>query len=213
MKHLFKIFIYLAVNLYTINCFPSQLRHNCVNKCSTKLNAQTKTLIQKKTQTQTQYIEEITWDDGEVAWENMTNDIEDKKSNYFKIPKKINSQKNTPLYDKIELDQIKIASIAAFIRTTYREIVNTDSVISEFSNILNKQIMLNPSEILLISMFTGFAIIYNKTNEAEEKRIERLYKLYNNQNYYEKYIKMRRISMALLIIITCLTTRNVQPVE
>jgi predicted histidine transporter YuiF (NhaC family) len=143
----------------------------------------------------------------------MTHDIEEKKSNYFIIPKEIKSQKNTPLYHKIELDQIKIASIAAFIRTTYREIVNTDILISELSNILSKKIVIIPSEILIISMFTGFTIIYNKTNEAEEKRIERLYKLYNNQKYYEKYIKMRRISMVLLIIITCLTTRNVQPVE
>ena len=161
MKHLFKIFIYLAVNLYTINCFPSQLRHNCVNKCSTKLNAQTKTLIQKKTQTQTQYIEEITWDDGEVVWENMTHDIEEKKSNYFIIPKEIKSQKNTPLYHKIELDQIKIASIAAFIRTTYREIVNTDILISELSNILSKKIVIIPSEILIISKSQP---VYNNTS-------------------------------------------------
>ena len=72
--------------------------------------------------------EEGNWDDGEVAWENMQ-DYNDTNETYTFI--KIKSLENTdplykitPLYEAIEMDQTKIASISALVRTTYRETFN-----------------------------------------------------------------------------------------
>jgi hypothetical protein len=161
-------------------------------------------------------IKEITWDDGEVVWENMQDEYYYEEGRY-NITKK-NSFKNlqpvykiTPLYEAIEFDQTKIASISAIVRTTYRETFNMETVISELSNKITSHYLIVPSEILVLSMLTGLVIIYNKTNETEKERLEKLYILSKPEDYYKKYEKMKRLSMVAIILLSCLTTKNVQP--
>jgi hypothetical protein len=161
-------------------------------------------------------IKEITWDDGEVVWENMQDEYYYEegrynitKKNSFKNPQPV--YKITPLYEAIEFDQTKIASISAIVRTTYRETFNMETVISELSNKITSHYLIVPSEILVLSMLTGLVIIYNKTNETEKERLEKLYILSKPEDYYKKYEKMKRLSMVAIILLSCLTTKNVQP--
>jgi hypothetical protein len=160
-------------------------------------------------------IKEITWDDGEVVWENMQ-DYYDENQTYSAVKKhlvrnQIPIYKITPLYEAIEIDQTKIASISAIVRTTYRETFSMDTVISELSNKITSHYLIVPSEILVLSMLTGLVIIYNKTNETEKERLEKLYILLKPEDYYKKYEKMKRLSMVAIILLSCLTTKNVQP--
>jgi len=166
--------------------------------------------------TEIKEIKEITWDDGEVVWENMQEEYYYEegrynitKKNSFKNPQPV--YKITPLYEAIEFDQTKIASISAIVRTTYRETFNMETVISELSNKITSHYLIVPSEILVLSMLTGLVIIYNKTNETEKERLEKLYILSKPEDYYKKYEKMKRLSMVAIILLSCLTTKNVQP--
>jgi len=161
-------------------------------------------------------IKEITWNDGEVVWENVQEEYYYEEERYnitkkkmFKNPQPI--YKITPLYEAIEFDQTKIASISAIVRTTYRETFNMETVISELSNKITSHYLIVPSEILVLSMLTGLVIIYNKTNETEKERLEKLYILSKPEDYYKKYEKMKRLSMVAIILLSCLTTKNVQP--
>lgn len=163
--------------------------------------------------------EEGNWDDGEVVWENMQ-DYNNTNETYTFIKKRSLENttplyKSTPLYNAIEMDQTKIASISALVRTTYRETFNMDTIISEFHNKFTNHYTIIPSELVVISMLTGLAIVYKKTNEAEKTRLEKLYKLSNESEaeYYEKYKRMKRVSIITIIVLSYLTTKNVQPVE
>ena len=158
---------------------------------------------------------EITWDDGEVVWENMQ-DYYDENQTYSVVKKRPlkNSgllYKNTPLYEAIEMDQTRIASISAIVRTTYRETFSVDTVISELNNKIANHYTNIPAEVFVISMLTGLLIVYNKTNVTEKDRLEKLYILSKPEDYYKKYEKMKRLSMVTIILLSCLTTKNVQP--
>lgn len=162
-------------------------------------------------------LKEITWDDGEVVWENMQ-EYYDENQTYSVVKKHPlkNSgllYKNTPLYEAIEMDQTRIASISAIVRTTYRETFSVDTVISELNNKIANHYTNIPAEVFVISMLTGLLIVYNKTNVTEKERMEKLYILTKPDEYYEKYNRMKRLSMAAIIVLSCLTTRNVQPAE
>jgi len=162
-------------------------------------------------------VKEITWDDGEVVWENMQ-EYYDENQTYSVVKKRplkptVSLYKNTPLYETIELDQTKIASISAIVRTTYRETFSMDAVISELNNKIANHYTNIPAEVFVISFLTCLAIIYNKTNETEKERLEKLYILSKPDEYYEKYNRMRRLSMVAIIVLSCLTSRNVQPAE
>jgi hypothetical protein len=163
---------------------------------------------------------DITWDDGEVAWENMQ-EYQETNQSYVVIKRPVQKSlqnnfhlyQTTPLYETIEIDQTKIASITALVRTSYREAFNIDTLISELHGKLTSHYSNIPAEFVIISMLTGLAIVYNKTNETEKERLEKLYVLTKPEDYHKKYKMMKRFSMMAFIVLSCLTTRNVQPVE
>lgn len=209
MRFLSGLLIYLLTNIYISDAkgFWTQFKIKNGNiKKNSKMNKMNK-------MKEIQY-EESTWDDGEVPWENMQ-EYKNENQTLVVIKKRpfANLYKTTPLYDAIEMDQTKIASISALVRTTYRETFNIDSVISEINNKFTGHYTNIPAEFVVISMLTGLAIIYNKTNETEKERLEKLYILTQPEDYYNKYKKMKRISMIAIIVLSCLTTKNVQPAE
>jgi hypothetical protein len=160
---------------------------------------------------------EITWDDGEVVWENMQ-DYYDENQTYIvvksrQVRNQIPIYKTTPLYEAIEMDQTRIASISAIVRTTYRETFSMDTVISELNNKISNHYANIPADVFVISFITGLLIVYNKTNETEKERLEKLYILTKPEDYQKKYNRMKRLSMIAIIVLSCLTTKNVQPAE
>lgn len=160
---------------------------------------------------------EITWDDGEVAWENMQEYYDENQTYSVVKSRQVRNQipiyKTTPLYEAIEMDQTRIASISAIVRTTYRETFSMDTVISELNNKISNHYANIPAEVFVISFITGLLIVYNKTNETEKERLEKLYILTKPEDYQKKYNRMKRLSMIAIIVLSCLTTKNVQPAE
>jgi hypothetical protein len=199
------MYLLITSSIYQVTGFWSKFKHK--NTCPIKIS-KTNELTEKT---------EITWDDGEVLWENMqeyydenqTYDVAKKRP----LRKQIPIYKTTPLYEAIEIDQTKIASISAIVRTTYRETFSMDTVISELNNKIANHYANIPADVFVISFITGLLIVYNKTNETEKERLEKLYILTKPEEYYEKYNKMKRLSMVAIIVLSCLTSRNVQPVE
>lgn len=205
------IYLLISSSISQVTSFWAQFKHKTPHAIkNSKLN--------KIKEVNKIIYEESTWDDGEVEWENMqdANDTNQtyvvKKRQLIISPPLIISTplyKSTPLYEAIEMDQTKIASISAIVRTTYKETFNINTVISELDNKISNHYLIIPTEFVIISMLTGLAIAYNKTNETEKERLEKLYILTKPEDYYIKYAKMKRISMAVIIILSCLTTRNV----
>jgi hypothetical protein len=198
------IYVLITTHEWSVTGFWSPFKHK--NESPIKIS-KTKELTE---------IKEITWDDGEVTWENMQ-DYCDENQTYNIVKKRplikaSSVYKTTPLYDAIELDQTKIASISAIVRTTYKETFNINTIISELDSKISNHYLIIPTEFVIISMLTGLAIAYNKTNETEKERLEKLYILTETEDYHIKYAKMKRISMTVIIILSCLTTRNVLPV-
>jgi len=178
------IYLLLSSSVSQVLCLWSPFKH--------KTSHVTKT--SKMNNVQKIDCEKSTWDDGEVEWENM-------------------QEHNDTLYEAIEMDQTKIASISAIVRTTYKETFNINTIISELDSKISNHYLIIPTEFVIISMLTGLAIAYNKTNETEKERLEKLYILTESQDYHVKYAKMKRVSMIVIIILSCLTTRNVLSAE
>jgi len=200
------IYLLLSSSVSQVLCLWSPFKH--------KTSHVTKT--SKMNNVQKIDSEKSTWDDGEVEWENMQ---EHNETNQTYVVKKIplinlpTLYKPTPLYEAIEMDQTKIASISAIVRTTYKETFNINTIISELDSKISNHYLIIPTEFVIISMLTGLAIAYNKTNETEKERLEKLYILTESQDYHVKYAKMKRVSMIVIIILSCLTTRNVLSAE
>lgn len=206
MKVLSTLLMYLLLSpsIFQVNGFWSPFKHKNEHPIR----------ISKKNEITE--LKEITWDDGEVAWENMQEYYDENQTYVVKKRPLIISPplyKSTPLYEAIEMDQTRIASISAIVRTTYRETFSVDTVISELNNKIANHYANIPAEIFVISFLTGLAIVYNKTNETEKERLEKLYILTEPDEYYEKYKRMKRLSMIAIIVLSCLTSRNVQPAE
>lgn len=202
MRVLSGLLIYLLINEYL----------SCARGFRSPFKRKNESPIKNGKTNEINKMKEITWDDGEVEWENMQ-EYHDENQTYIvkKRPliKLLPVYKSTPLYEAIEMDQTKIASISAFVRTTYKETFNVNTVISELDSKISNHYLIIPTEFVIISMLTGLAIAYNKTNETEKERLEKLYILTELEDYHIKYAKMKRISMAIVIILSCLTTRNV----
>lgn len=164
---------------------------------------------------------DIIWDSGEVNWgfdnyyfsdndSNKTNDTIFVYPTTQTLTNQINQiNQITPLYNTIEQDQNKMATLSAIVKTTYKETFNINDIIFNLQNNAN----FIPTEIFLLTLLSGLIISYNKTKETEIIRLKKLYKYDSKTTYFEKYSKNRRLIMIILIVITCLFTKNVQRVE
>lgn len=168
---------------------------------------------------------DIIWDSGEVNWgfdnyyfsdnDNENSNLDNINTNntifVYPITQTVKNQINqiTPLYNTIEQDQNKMATLSAIVKTTYKETFKINDVIFNLQNNLN----FIPTEIFLLTLLSGLIISYNKTKETEIIRLKKLYKYDSRTTYFEKYSKNRRLIMILVIVITCLFTKNVQRAE
>jgi hypothetical protein len=172
------------------------------------------------------YLEDEQWDSGEVSWDPPTttqysacvkfNDYDpviiERKNDYSDIFKGGDSIK-TPLYEKMQNDQTRLASVSAVAKMSYKELFNVDLFISELNCNIHKHTLFTPSEMFLLTALSGVAFIYNKTKETEINRLQRLYKFSSRSEYFEKYKEIRKFTMMAFIVITCLFTRNIQIAE
>jgi len=157
------------------------------------------------------------WDHGEVAWEfDRFSNIDDEMfivNKTHKPPYIGLLNNNTPLYHVISMDQTKIASMSVIIKATYKEIFNTDAIFAVFNKNITPEFAVMPSDVAIFAMITGLVFTYNKTNNDEMNRVNKLYIFDQSQDYNAKYIKIRRYITMIFIIVTCLTTKNVQRAE
>lgn len=165
------------------------------------------------------YLEDEQWNCGEVSWETIPftqYNIYTSVGFVERIPVKMVSPSReiiaTPLYKKMQDDQIQLASVSAVSKMSYKEFFNIDLFISELNCNLHTHSLFTPSEMFLLTVFSGLAFIYNKTKETEISRLQKLYKFSSRSEYFEKYKEIRRFTMMILIVVTCLFTRNVQSV-
>jgi len=181
-----------------------------------------------KTRLSTLYLEDEQWDSGEVSWEPLLttqytaairfNDCEpliaetEPTDKYLVLPKNADSTP-TPLYEKMQSDQTRLASMSAVAKMSYKELFNIDLFISELNCNIHKHTLFTPSEMFLLTVLSGVAFIYNKTKETEINRLQRLYKFSSRSEYFEKYKEIRKFTMIAFIVITCLFTRNIQIAE
>jgi hypothetical protein len=173
-----------------------------------------------KTTPSSLYLEDEQWDSGEVSWETIpftqyTPIGFNKKSQEIQVASsKEYTMKpcTTPLCKKINDDQTQLASVSAVAKMSYKELFNIDLFISELNCNMHKHTLFTPSEMFLLTAFSGVAFIYNKTKETEISRLQKLYKFSSRSEYFEKYKEIRKFTMMVFIIVTCLFTRNIQSV-
>jgi hypothetical protein len=179
----------------------------------------------KKRKTYLMYYGDIDWDAGEVSWdilpasqyttstENDDKNIPHLNRDSIRYNKNAVQYEKTPLYEKIKADQKTIASASIIAKSSYKELFNLDAILSEINNDLNHHRIFTPSEILFLTFLSGITFVYNKTNEVEKERLKRLYKFNAHKEYFETYVEVRKITMAIFIILTCVLTKNVQIAE
>lgn len=166
------------------------------------------------------YLDDEEWNCGEVSWETIPFTQYSPARFVENIPAKtvLPSQEYTthtfvsPLYKKMQDDQVQLASTSAIAKLSYKEFFNIDLLIAELNSSAEKHSLFTPSEMFLLTTLSGLAFIYNKTKETEISRLQRLYKFSSRSEYFEKYKEVRKIAMIFFIIVTCLFTRNIQSV-
>jgi len=166
------------------------------------------------------YLDDEEWNCGEVSWETIpftqyspAGFVENTPANIV-LPSTESTAKTilTPLYKKMQDDQLQLASTSAIAKMSYKEFFNIDLFISELNSGAERHSLFTPSEMFLLTLLSGLAFIYNKTKETEISRLQRLYKFSSRSEYFEKYKEVRKISMVFFIFVTCLFTRNIQSV-
>ena len=156
------------------------------------------------------------WISGEVPWEF----IEPEKTDDYLIlydkelvetqctPVKIDTQTINVETDNNEFENSMItkAIVSGVMKGIYIQIVSIDNMITYTQCYTNKVIDMD----IVLSLL--YVILY-ETNKFDEKNNILTLKKYNNIQLFEKYIKMRRVSMLAIIIIYVLLFRGISNVE
>jgi hypothetical protein len=181
------------------------------------------------------------WNSGEVSWDynpntqynsdiscvnpnnnnnisnnnnNISNNNNKNNNNISNNNKNKNDNYESPLQIKIRDGQNQMASVSAIVKTSYKELFNLDTLFSEFHNNINSKLAIfMPTELFILTLLYGVAVIYNKTTEIETRRLSQLYKFNEQSQYFKKYLQVRKITMMLFIITTVIFTKNIQIVE
>jgi hypothetical protein len=168
----------------------------------------------KTSSTDFHYEYQYDWISGEVPWEF----IETEKTETYE--KEIMNVQNVNVIDtsvmdveivnpESELDSniiISKAIISGVMKGIYIQIISIDNMITYTQCYTNKIIDMD----ILLSL--SYLIIYEKNKNNEKKNLLAL-KKYNNIQLFEKYIKFRRASMLVIIIIYVLLFRGISNVE
>jgi len=165
------------------------------------------------------YLDAEEWNCGEVSWETIPFTqyspvgVAPNPEMILSVPKECTVNTYiTPLYKKMQDDQVQLASTSAIAKMSYKEFFNIDLFISELNANIGSHSLFTPSEMFLLTSLAGLVFIYNKTKETEISRLQRLYKFSPRSEYFEKYKEVRKITMIVFIFVTCLLTRNVHSV-
>ena len=181
-----------------------------------------------------QYEYQTDWISGEVPWEFIDLDnvlYNNNNNNNNNIPTKIDSSTyydsvNTmdstimnveysngysngysiTINTEVEKNIIVKAIVSGVMKGIYVQIVSIDNMITYTQCYTNKVIDMD----ILLSLL--YYILYEKTKLAEIENIIIL-KKYNNIKLFEKYIKLRRNSMIVIIILYVLLFRGISNVE
>lgn len=166
----------------------------------------------KASSTDFHYEYQYDWISGEVPWEF----IETEKTETYE--KEIMNIQNVNVIDTTigdietldtELDNniiISKAIISGAMKGIYVQVMTIDNMITYTQCYTNKIIDMD----ILLSL--GYIILY-ETNKINEKKNIITLKKYNNIELFEKYVKIRRVSMLVIIIIYVLLFRGLSFAE
>lgn len=214
-----QLFMHLFVNNVNVYGFLSRdllLRHNKYIKSSTQ---------------DYQYEYQNDWASGEVPWDFIELDnvlyVQDNNINIpvpaiidtevLMVPSSMNSTIVNVVYNTNEYttsiintdfdnNMIKKAIVSGAMKGIYVQILTIDNMITYTQCYTNKVIDMD------IVLSLGYVILY-ETNKINEKKNIITLKKYNNIELFEKYVKIRRISMLVIIIIYVLLFRGISNAE
>lgn len=218
-----QLFMHLFVNNVNVYGFLSRdllLRHNKYIKSSTQ---------------DYQYEYQNDWASGEVPWDFIELDnvlyVQDNNINIpvpaiidtevLMVPSSMDSTIVNVVYNTNEYtneyttsiintdfdnNMIKKAIVSGAMKGIYVQILTIDNMITYTQCYTNKVIDMD------IVLSLGYVILY-ETNKINEKKNIITLKKYNNIELFEKYVKIRRISMLVIIIIYVLLFREISNAE
>ena len=198
----------LIMQLYINNTYGF-LHHNTLIKC----NKYIKSSVQDY-----QYEYQNDWNSGEVPWDfiELDNALYNQDNNInIPVPATINIEVVMPdrsmdstIVINTDFDNIMItkAIVSGVMKGIYVQIVSIDNMITYTQCYTNKVIDMD----IVLSLL--YVILY-ETNKVNEKNNIIILKKYNNIQLFEKYIKLRRNSMILIIIMYVLLFREISNVE
>jgi hypothetical protein len=196
------------MQLYINNTYGF-LHHNTLIKC----NKYIKSSVQDY-----QYEYQIDWNSGEVPWDfiELDNVLYNQDNNInIPVPATIDIEVVMPdrsmdstIVINTDFDNIMItkAIVSGVMKGIYIQIVSIDNMITYTQCYTNKVIDMD----IVLSLL--YVILY-ETNKVNEKNNIIILKKYNNIQLFEKYIKLRRNSMILIIIMYVLLFREISNVE
>jgi len=196
------------MQLYINNTYGF-LDHNTLIKC----NKYIKSSVQDY-----QYEYQNDWNSGEVPWDfiELDNALYNQDNNInIPVPATINIEVVMPdrsmdstIVINTDFDNIMItkAIVSGVMKGIYIQIVSIDNMITYTQCYTNKVIDMD----IVLSLL--YVILY-ETNKINEKNNIIILKKYNNIQLFEKYIKLRRSSMILIIIMYVLLFREISNVE
>jgi len=208
------VLIYVIYSFYIMQLFMNYT-YGFVNKGILSCNKR----YVKSSSTDFNYEYQYDWISGEVPWEFIETEKTDDHSIIY--DKEIVHSQYSPIKmdttiidaeifnSESELDNniiISKAIISGVMKGIYIQIISIDNMITYAECYTNKIIDMD----ILLSL--GYIIFY-ETNKHNEKNNLIELKKYSNIQLFEKYIKLRRASMLVIIIIYVLLFRGVSIAE
>jgi len=203
------VFIYMIYLFYIMQLFMNYT-YGFVSKCIITNNKRYGKASSTDFHYEYQY--QYDWISGEVPWEFIeTEDKEIVEVQYSPIQIEIQSvniidttiEILNPEFDK---NIISKAIVSGAMKGIYVQVMTIDNMITYTQCYTNKIIDMD----ILLSL--GYIILY-ETNKINEKKTIITLKKYNNIELFEKYVKIRRVSMLVIIIIYVLLFRGISNAE
>ena len=200
--------IHLIMHLHINNTYGF-LHHNTLMKC----NKYIKSSIQDY-----QYEYQNDWTSGEVPWDfiELDNVLYNQDNNInIPVPATIDIEVVMPdrsmdstiiINTDFENNMVTKAIVSGIMKGIYVQILTIDNMITYTQCYTNKVIDM---DIVLSLLY----VIFYEANKNNEKDNIIVLKKYNNIELFEKYIKLRRNSMILIIVMYVLLFRGISNVE
>lgn len=204
------VLIYMIYLFYIMQLFMNYT-YGFVSKCIISNNKR----FVKASSTDFHYEYQYDWISGEVPWEFIeTEDKEIAEPQYSPLQIDIQCMNiiDTSIVDieilnpEFDKNIISKAIVSGAMKGIYVQILTIDNMITYTQCYTNKVIDMD------IVLSLGYVILY-ETNKINEKKNIITLKKYNNIELFEKYVKIRRVSMLVIIIIYVLLFRGISNAE